>query len=362
VRGFTLIELLVVIAIIGVLIALLLPAVQAAREAARRAQCTNNLKQIGLALQNYHAAFDSFPPGGMDSRTSNGALQTGTCWGSWSAHSMLLPFLEQGNLYNSLNFWLVNQGDPISDGMQTTGITTKVAGFLCPSSPGPAAGPSNTFNGLTPTGNNYFASVGSSLMYDGRQGAGAPNGLFQTQGSPIGMRDVQDGLSNTVAFGEWRMGDFNTGKLSMPQDVIAVGAQWPAGAGYGSALLNMPAGGAGLQAWLNVCAGSANASIGNGSLNRSNIGEEWATGMFARTLGNLLLPPNPNYPNCEIDTWGQGDFDGPGQYGLSSYHPGGANVAMGDGSVRFLKNSTSIVTIWSLGSRNQGEVISSDSY
>jgi prepilin-type N-terminal cleavage/methylation domain-containing protein/prepilin-type processing-associated H-X9-DG protein len=360
-RGFTLIELLVVIAIIAVLIALLLPAVQAAREAARRIQCVNNLKQIGLALQNYHSSFDSFPPGGLVSRTSSGALHNSTCWGSWSAHTMILPFMEQGAVYNSLNLWFVNQGDAKSDVMQTTGITTKISAFLCPSSPPPPGGPSNTFNGYVPTGNSYFASCGSSLMYDGRQGAGAPNGLFQVQGSVYGIRDVTDGTSNTIAFGEWRIGDFNVNQLSI-QDVIAVGAQWPTGANYSSPLLNMPAGGAGMPAWFNLCAGSAKGSVGNASLNRSNIGEEWCTGMFGRTLGNTLIAPNSPYPNCEIDTWGQGDFDGPGNYGMSSYHSGGANVVLGDGSVRFLKSTTAMPVIWSLGSRAQGEVISADQF
>jgi prepilin-type N-terminal cleavage/methylation domain-containing protein/prepilin-type processing-associated H-X9-DG protein len=353
-RGFTLIELLVVIAIIAVLIALLLPAVQAAREAARRAQCTNNLKQIGLALHNYHSTYDTFAPGGIPSRTLSGALRS--AWGSWSAQSVLLPYLEQAPIYNSLNTMLVNQGDD-AQFAQTTGIVSVISSFLCPSSPVANA----TFYGRGSPGNNYFASVGSSLNYDGTSGAGAPNGVFQYSGAAIGIRDITDGTSSTIAFGEWRTGDFNENKLSIPQDTINVGGSWPAGANYGSPLLNMPAGAVGFQAWLPVCAGSAQSSVGNADKNRSWIGQQWATGMFGRTLGNTLLAPNANYPNCQVTT-GQGDFDSPGMWGLSSYHAAGANVLMADGSVHFIKSSTNMLVMWQIGSRSNGEVVSSDSY
>src|SRR5215210_4645960 len=104
--GFTLIELLVVIAIIGVLIALLLPAVQAAREAARRIQCTNNLKQLGLGLHNYHSANETFPPGGSRNPYDPPNKTDGSpSWSSWSAHALLLPYLEQKPLYDAANFW-----------------------------------------------------------------------------------------------------------------------------------------------------------------------------------------------------------------------------------------------------------------
>src|SRR5262245_53152460 len=135
-EGFTLIELLVVIAIIAVLISLLLPAVQSAREAARRAQCTNNMKQLGLAVANYESATGSYPAS-YGTRTLTG--QVWSTWGSWSPQSMMLPYLEQTTLYNAINFSMVSHGNvsdyPEGVAAQRTAITTKIASFICPSNP-----------------------------------------------------------------------------------------------------------------------------------------------------------------------------------------------------------------------------------
>ncbi|MDR3639598.1 MAG: DUF1559 domain-containing protein [Isosphaeraceae bacterium] len=375
-RGaFTLIEHLVVIAIIAVLIALLLPAVQAAREAARRAQCVNNLKQIGLALHNYHSSFDNFPTGALQVRDGTGALR-GTDWGLWSPHALLLPYLEQTSLFNACNFAVPNQGNAGGNttAMQATAITTVVSGFLCPSSP-PAVSPG--FPSEAPPslqanapGNNYFASIGSSLnQYSGPYvsgqemgGAASPNGMFQVFGPPLRIADVQDGTSNTIAFSEWRTGDFDATKLSVPQDVINVGGTFPPNSGRYQLNQTMPYGGAGLNQWLQMCAQQAPGSLGNADKNRSWVGQEWCTGMFARTLGNTVVAPNSRYPYCATVIWG-GDFDGSnGNFGMSSYHSGGANVVMVDGSVKFLKDSTNQTVVWSLGSRAQGEIISADAY
>jgi prepilin-type N-terminal cleavage/methylation domain-containing protein/prepilin-type processing-associated H-X9-DG protein len=374
-RGFTLIELLVVIAIIAVLISLLLPAVQSAREAARRAQCTNNMKQLALALANYESANGAYP-----ASYGNSASPTDqwTTWGSWSPQAMLLGYFEQTQVYNAINFNGVSHGDQGShtDMFQVTAITTRIASFLCPSSPLPVG----TYYGKAKPGNNYFASVGSSLNWVGAAGSGAPNGIFMFGGgsfladtnnngeqvSARGVRDVTDGTSNTIAFGEWRMGDFDCTKLSIPQDVIShigyPGDTWGRTA-------SMPAGGtpwanSPFANWLQLCAGAAPASTQGANpweTNMSYLGQAWNQGMFGWTLGNTLLAPNPSYPNCRTCSW-DGDWDCPGMYGMSSYHPGGGNIGFADGSVHFLKSSTAMQTVWALGSRAQGEVLSADSY
>ena len=124
----------------------------------------------------------------------------------------------------------------------------------------------------------------------------------------------------------------------------------------------MPAGGGSFNAWLQQCAQQIPATNAAGNP-YNELGQDWCVGLFFHTLGNTLIGPNPPYPNCDLDIYGQGDTDDDyGYFGLSSRHPGGCNVLMADGSARFIKNSISQLAIWSLGSRNQGEVISSDSY
>jgi len=370
--GFTLIELLVVIAIIAVLISLLLPAVQAAREAARRVQCTSNLKQIALAMHNYHSAVGSFPPGGCNTGNVETPGSTGA-WGNWSAFSMMLPFLEQQAIYNSCNFSVVNQGygSGIDGNMNSTATATTINAFLCPSSPRLNGGQWGSYYGSPYPNVNYFASVGSSLCQYGGNPAGvafqdasgnsaAPNGVFEVFGPVFSIANITDGTSNTIAFGEWRSGDGQQGILTIPQDVIRVSGNLPAGMSLGP-MMNMPLGGAYLNAWLQGCAGAAPGTVGT-SNNWSGLGQFWCQGLFGDTVGSILTAPNSNYPNCAIYENG-GDNDGSyGNYGLSSYHPGGANVAMADGSARFIKASTNQVTMWQLASRSQGEVISSDAY
>jgi prepilin-type N-terminal cleavage/methylation domain-containing protein/prepilin-type processing-associated H-X9-DG protein len=358
-RGFTLIELLVVIAIIAVLIALLLPAVQAAREAARRAQCVNNMKQIGLALHNYHSSNDCFPP--ADIQTPN--LSTGKLANNvgFSVHARMLGAMEQMAIYNSANFSASCVNEAIGFMINSTATLSKLSVFLCPSAPQPSyamaswPAPMPSYNA---TGNSYFASFGSGLEFIATQAGGPPNGVFQVNGSALGIRDIQDGTSNTIAFGEWKIGTGNVSQISL-QDVILSG-QFPSGvarATGGSEEMPNPLLVNSFQTWLATCAGMWKTTrVGH----TVELGMSWAYGVPGITMGNVLLAPNPKYPNCS--TSGANAFNSPGVYGMSSFHSGGANVLMCDGSVKFLKSSTNMMTIWALGSRAQGEVLSADAY
>jgi prepilin-type N-terminal cleavage/methylation domain-containing protein/prepilin-type processing-associated H-X9-DG protein len=375
-RGFTLIELLVVIAIIAVLIALLLPAVQAAREAARRAQCINNLKQIGIGLHNYHNANDCFPPGGLVGlRYDTGAWDLN---GTYGAPARMLGSLEQQSLFNAINWSLECDQDAYGTPCNSTVTTTRLSVFLCPSDSPPNYLGTGTapVNKVTAPGTNYFASTGSSLEWGGyaggvtgpaNTGSGPPNGLFNSGGPALGIRDATDGTSNTVAFGEWRVGtglraNANTNPVlfDIPTDIIMVGTL-PTGVTRNTTTMTMPNPtlAANLLPWLQTCLQNLT-NTGDRGNKTTTLGESWGLGLPSYSLGNMLVPPNPKTPNCN-NAPGTG-INKPGVYGLSSRHPGGANVLMCDGSVKFLKDSTNIQTIWAIGSRNGGEVISADSY
>ena len=191
-RGFTLIELLVVIAIIAVLIALLLPAVQQAREAARRTQCRNNLHQLGLALHNYHDAHSCFPPGSVASAVGS-ALQDNTAGSrpNWSALAMLLPYLDELAVYNASNFSL-----EAGNAANTTATRSPLNQFICPSDGAPTV--YNTY-GLT----NYLLVAGNNIYCRNANVTSLPRccGIFYAS-SRVRIRDVRDGTSNTMGFGE----------------------------------------------------------------------------------------------------------------------------------------------------------------
>ena len=208
-RGFTLIELLVVIAIIAVLIALLLPAVQAAREAARRMQCTNNLKQLGLAVANYESSNGCLPPTAAIS-------PSGPVVGDFGMKTRLLPFIEQAQLYNTIN---VTYNGVAPNGQNDTILTTQVNAFICPSD---ANIPNYPYTLLNGTGTaqvgftNYPNNIGTIYRNNGGQYDGPAYMLGAylnpgaAQGGPVKLADVTDGTSNTVMFSEWVKGQGST--------------------------------------------------------------------------------------------------------------------------------------------------------
>jgi len=298
-RGFTLVELLVVIAIIGILIAMLLPAVQQVREAARRIQCGNNIRQLSLGAMNYESAFMKFPPGwtaiGEDSFTEEARLPG---W-AWSAE--LLPFIEQQNLANQVNFNLAVT-DPGNEAVSTEVVAT----YICPSDPaatvldfgsatsgttgggggggGGGSGSSTRNPQITSElrlARSNYSGVFGNIEDDDNPFRG--NGIFFGN-SEIGFRNIRDGSSNTIMLGERR------------NDLGPV-------------------------TWLGVIAGIDDA--------------------FARVVGATDRSPND-----------QGD----GFEYFRSYHPGGINVAMCDGSVQFIEDEISETIFQALGSRAGGEV------
>ena len=374
-RGFTLIELLVVIAIIAVLISLLLPAVQSAREAARRAQCTNNLKQIGLALHNYHSTNDVFPLG-----TSFNPVDTANdpgVWASWSAQALMLGYFEQRPLYNAINFsWgPLATGTTTSDGtggINTTATHTLITSFVCPSDPFAGGGQQNI--------NNYascFGTTGLPLYIVNWSAPGGPpyynqqpsgsTGMF-TFAIPYGVRHCTDGTSNTVAYAEWLVGD--------GRGVVLGGANPPSR--YRGNLMSGVAS-------VGVDPGTIYDAFSNPQdilLNLQNCatqfqttttgitdlkGWRWGLGASGYSMFNVLQTPNDHqYPigGCRenfavgSNSWPDASFS----VGAASNHPGGCNVLFADGSVRFVKDSINRMTWWGLGTKAGGEVISSDAY
>ena len=357
-RGFTLIELLVVIAIIAVLIALLLPAVQAAREAARRAQCVNNLKQIGLGMHNYHSSNGSFPLGGTVAAGYNN--QYSPAWGTWSAHALMLGYLEQMPLYNSCNFsWAVGMGQAWAT--NSTVSCSNINIFICPS---------DGLSPISPQGsqwagenNNYLASMGATPAYLNVPPNSAPTttGVFTAAGRVVGIQNILDGTSNTIAFGESLIGD-NTIEQVPWRDGPVSTAPLAGGGPFLNAFQNTQAVLADLQTCQTAFVTNANPDATTGMFNEK--GFRWAESIGGFSLFNTIVPPNSaqyTFTWCLLGTTHNTAADG--QYeNANSNHPGGSNFLFADGSVHFLKSSISIMTYWALGTVANGEIISSDSY
>ncbi len=353
--AFTLIELLVVIAIIAVLISLLLPAVQSAREAARRAQCTNNLKQYGLAIHNYEQTIGCLPFGKGGDYMS--VLPAAPVYARWSTHSQLLGFLEQMPLYNAINLNLPPE-TPDTGGMgmgmgmmsayqdpnreNSTVCRIAISAFLCPSD---AAG--STSNNW-PGGNNYVGNEGNWLcdaceQYPPMIGfIGLPRGPFYNR-SCIRLASLTDGLSNTAFVSEKSRG---MGTYDAARDMFMIGSTMS------------------IDDTFQQCS-SLNPSNGMASVIDSWMGAAWCVGDMSCTTYNHV--GGPNSTTCA--SMGGMMMGGPTamvnmsvQIPPSSQHPGGVNLLLGDGSVRFIK-STIALSVWrALGTRNGGEIINSSDY
>ncbi len=325
-RGFTLVELLVVIAIIGVLVGLLLPAVQQAREAARRMSCGNNLKQLGLALHNYHDTFSRFPPAGV--------YKNGQVSAAWSVQARLLPQIEQANLQNLID-WNYDYN------VQGNVARTRVPTLLCPSEvrnelrPDPKpADPNFAHYPL-----NYAVNMGEWMIFNPVQNLGG-SGLFSPNGRTR-FASILDGTSNTLAFAEVKAwtpylrdsGTPNGANAPLPTsvaDVVAFGGSFKPDSGH----------------------------------------TEWVDARIHQTGFTTTFTPNTRVPYVSGGKTYDIDFnasrEGNSLTGVTyatitsrSYHPGGVGIGLADGSVRFIAQSIPLSTWRALGTIQGGEVIES---
>lgn len=327
--GFTLIELLVVIAIIAILVSLLLPAVQQAREAARRTQCKNNMKQIGLALHNYLDVNRTFPP----SFVSDISTGLDTAGGEWSVHARLLPYLEQANLYQTADLSLSYE-DAANGGI----ATQKVGAYLCPSEINDRQRTDDTGAAVHYPVSYAFNGGTWRVWTNGTQSGG--DGAFYPN-SKLSTRDFTDGTTNTLCFGEVKA--FTA--YNRDSDSLPTGSAAPATATEVSLI------------------------ISGGGSNKANSGHtEWVDGRIHQTGFTTTLPPNSTVVVPGGERADEGDFTNcredkscsePTFAAVTSrsYHTGIVNVVLMDGSVRSLSENIDLGTYRNLGARADGNVL-----
>ncbi|GIW87869.1 MAG: general secretion pathway protein GspG [Isosphaeraceae bacterium] len=368
-RAITLVELLVVLAIIGTLIGLLLPAIQQAREAGRRVQCLNNLKQFGLGLHGYLSQFGAFPPGRMyPDRTDPAAghlqfqqaytfypaqlIQTGAWTGFFSVHCHILGHMEQTAAYHALNFATTHTGELTSDGGRHvvapnyTALTLTLGSFLCPSDPHSTRGPRGE--------NNYRVNFGGSTPYAGggtrplndRLTAHLIDGAF-TYGDVLRPGDFVDGLAQTVFAAERVKGSGRTGpNVRRDSDSIYIPTL--------AVPLDIPR-------LMLRCLAPPTPVSGFGSHGRwlpnADYSDGWGFAWYVATLYNHVAPPNWRGWDCSVGT---SIPDVPSEHAViaaRSRHPGGVHVLLGDGSVRFLRDAIDLSLWRALGTRDGGETL-----
>jgi prepilin-type N-terminal cleavage/methylation domain-containing protein/prepilin-type processing-associated H-X9-DG protein len=317
-HGFTLVELLVVIAIIGILIALLLPAVQAAREAARRSQCTNQIKQLALAFHNYHDTHRKFPAYQYPVAGANS-------WEGHGAFTMILPYIEQRTVYDKVKFtvrW--------DDGTQPN--ATKIGTLICPSD--------IAYPDQNRPGNNYVVCGGARVnLYD----TGAPvnaSGIF-VRWRETGFNDIQDGSSNVIMLSELLKGDNNTSSLNLDRDFTNQ---------LGSYTDQFPD-----QAQIESLGATCDTTAQ--TYQQINAGREWMASFPGMTSFNTVAPPNWKHISCCTGGGFGYACDRNGIVPPRSKHPGGVNVAMGDASVRFVSETIDLLTWQRSGARADGNPV-----
>jgi len=369
-RAFTLIELLVVIAIIAVLIALLLPAVQSAREAARRAQCVNQLKQLGLAVHNYHSASNCIVPSSIFLGAGSNGANPGAGWGwnaSWAV--LLLPNLEQNAMFNAYNFtWGADQA------VNTTVAYNAFSSMVCPSEslrsrPGYPWAPTNYFGNYGgPSQIRQWSGTIVEIFTCSIPAVSPPNGWgpgtcwwgADANLGVFGFESVIDGTSQTALFSEKLWGNNGLSGIT-PSSAYAKRGVWTVGysVAYNSGNPQLA-----LQA-MQMCQSIPGTQVdaGGGWV----LGFSWALGYPWHRNNTYYHFNTPNKLTClatgdpggsPTGTWGGTS----GMVTATSNHSGGVNVCMADGSVRFIKDSVNPMTWWAIGSRNGGEVVSQDAY